>query len=55
MDPPELPDKGFTKAERAFLDDLIEFGKTLRVIDGDNIDSDELPGAGTLINAECGE
>ncbi len=46
----QLPEKGFTKAERAWLKQLVESIKTVRAIAGQNITISE-SGNGQLINA----
>jgi hypothetical protein len=48
----KLPPKGFTKAEREWIENvLIPAIRTARVIDGRNIHSREENNQGTLINA----
>jgi type IV secretory pathway protease TraF len=50
MDDLKLPDKGFTKAERAWLKELIQAIKTVRAVSGTNV-SISNSDAGQIINA----
>ena len=47
----KLPEKGFTKAERAWLRELIEAIKTVQAVAGRNVSIDRRPNHGTVINA----
>ncbi len=47
----KLPEKGFTKAERAWLEKLIEAIKTVQAIQGRNVTISN-DGSGQTINAD---
>jgi hypothetical protein len=50
----ELPQKGFTRSERAWLAQLLIEIKNARAIAGDNVTiSDSAAGDGQVINGDC--
>ena len=47
----QIPQKGFTKAEREWLKELLEAIKTVQAVAGRNVSIDKRPNQGTVINA----